>query len=110
MKKIALSGDELAVLRQLSPQQLRNFVSLKESQTMQTMIDTLNIMIDIDKNIFFGTNEMKFTSHELAIQHAFVRGGLANYTKLIHIIGGAATELANRDKERQRIKEQKETV
>lgn len=100
-KPVTLSGEEKAILLKLSNDQLRVLSQFKETAAFIALTDVINMLIDIDKNIFFSLNEGKIEPVALACEHAYVRGGIAKNITLQRIIHGCEYELRRRDKEQE---------
>lgn len=101
MQKLALSAEEIKILSKLSVEELQQLVNLKESGKMFAVLLTLvNIVVDIEKNYAFALTE----DDQLGVKHAFSRGKAAFATEFMHLIAGASSELARRQKIQHEIK------
>lgn len=106
MKQVKLTHEERLILQKLSNQQLA-FLKEIEDRGLSTLKDIVNILIDIEKNIFFSVDESKFSQDALYAQHAYARGGIARLTTLLRIIAGSEQEALIRENERKKRQEEK---
>lgn len=100
MKKFALTNEERLILHKLSNEQLLFFKKLASDKDFYTLKEVVNILIDIEKNVFFGVNEAKIDPQKLHAQHAYARGGIGKLTNLLRLIVAADHELQYRENER----------
>lgn len=110
-EKIALSGEEIALLKKMNVEELRLLLELRENgKVFQVLLAITNMVIDTEKNYFFSLNEASMTSDELALKHAFSRGQAAFGTRLLRLITASGQELARREELQKEIrKKQGET-
>lgn len=95
-----LNNEERIILQKLSIEQLQFFKKLASDKDFSTLKDVVNVLIDVEKNIFFATNEAKGTPDTLYAQHAYARGGIGKLTTLLRIIVAAEYEIDLRENER----------
>lgn len=100
MKQVKLNNEERLILQKLSIEQLQFFKKLASDKNFSSLKEVVNILIDVEKNIFFATNESKLTPDTLFAQHAYARGGIGKLTTLLRIIVSAEYELEVRENER----------
>ena len=106
-KQVKLSNEERQILSKLSNPQLLFLKRVAEDKEFQTLRDIVNVLIDVEKNIFFGENEASLTSEVLYAKHAYARGGIAKLVTLIRLLVGSSDELSVREEERKkRIKKE----
>jgi hypothetical protein len=103
-KKISLSVEEWQVLRKLNNQQLRLLANLKDMAEFQALVDLANIMIDLDKNYFFGENEATLEPIALALKHAYLRGASARGVVINRLIASANSEILRREEAARKMK------
>jgi hypothetical protein len=99
-KQIPLNNEERRILAKLTNTQLQFFSKLSQDKDFSTLKDVVNLLIDVEKNIFFATNESKETPDTLYALHAYSRGGIAKITTLVRIIVASSYEIEARENER----------
>lgn len=99
-KQMRLNNEERIILQKLSNDQLQFFKKLASDKEFTALKEVVNVLIDVEKNIFFATNESKVTPDTLFAQHAYARGGIGKLTTLLRIIVAAEYELEIRGNER----------
>lgn len=107
MKKQVLTIEEQRMLQKLNLTQLYFLKRIKNDKDAETFKQIVNMLIDIEKNIFFGENEI--SRDDLFAKHAYARGGIGKLTTLFRIIQGSEAELDRREAERKKKKDEKET-
>ena len=105
MKQVKLTNEERLILQKLTNEQI-NFLKSIDEKGLTTLKQIVNTLIDIEKNIFFGTEGSKLTPDGLYAKHAYARGGIARLTTLLRIIAGSEHESSLREEERKKRKEE----
>lgn len=100
-KTIPLSAEERGVLEKLDTDQLQFFSKLKDDKDFPVFKDTINLLIDLEKNQFFGDDESKYQEHVWQARHAFARGGVGKLVSLLRIIYASGDELNRRLKKKE---------
>lgn len=104
-QKIRLSNEERGILERLSSEQIQFLNKIVSDNEFRTLKEIVNLLIDVEKNLFFKIDEAKFEPMTLYADHAYVRGGIAKLTTLLHIIAGSEHEALRREEERKKRKE-----
>lgn len=94
MKDLALSAEQKVILEKLSIRQLGFFAEIAQNKNFPEFAKVINLIIDIEKNKFFGENE--YDEKKLASDHAYSRGGVGMLIKLIRLISVSQHELEKR--------------
>lgn len=84
MADTRLSVELKAILERLSGKQLDFLASIAQMKTFPEFATIVNLLIDNEKNKFFGENE--YDEKRLALDHTYSRGmigGLIQFGKLI---------------------------
>lgn len=95
---VKLSLEELSILKKLTVKQLQYFAKITDDPDFNTMVDTVNLLIDLEKNLVMQQRYDK--PDKLFYDHAYSKGSMASITKFLRIIVGSRHELALRDNER----------
>lgn len=101
-KQLRLTIEELAMLKKFDNDALQFFAEIKDHKSFPVFVDLVNTLIDMEKNLFFGEDESRYTETVWQAKHAYARGGIAKLIQFLHIIMGANTELTRRDQERKK--------
>ena len=94
MKDIALSAEQRLLLEKLSVRQLEFFSEIAQNKNFPEFAKVINLIIDIEKNKFFGENE--YDEKRLVLDHSFSRGGAAMLVRLLRLISVSQHELEKR--------------
>lgn len=105
MAELRLSNESRLILSKLDISQLSFLSSIKLNKDFQTFQDVVNLLIDIEKNSFFGDDESKYENPVWQARHAYARGGIAKLIMLLNIIVGAEVEMQRREQERKKRKD-----
>ncbi len=97
MKQPRLTFEEDKLVKNMSNDQLRFFMELAKHKDFVVFVDLVNLLIDYEKDYFFGDQEFEPT--KLAVDHAFSRGGVAKLTMLLRLIAASEKELLSRKKD-----------
>ena len=103
-KAVVLTQQERAILAKLPTEHLRLLVGIRDGGFLTSIISIVNLMIDVNKNYFFGENELNISAEKLALKHAELRGEAAGQMRLIYLIQGAASELLRREEQTKKKK------
>lgn len=103
MKQVRLTLEAQAVIKKMDNDQLSYLSSIGTSSKFQIFKDLVNLLIDQEKNMFFGDDESKYDDSTWRSKHAYARGGIAKLIMLIHIIYGSQAELNRREEERKKL-------
>lgn len=95
-KQVNLSFQEQAILKKLNNDQLRFLIRIKDDKDFESFVSLVNYFIDMEKNLFFGEDESKYSETIWQVKHAYARGGVAKLTMLLRLIVGAQQELLKR--------------
>lgn len=106
MKKVLkLTNEERQILEKLNNTQISFLKKIYRDKDFVTLKDIVNILIDIEKNVFFGTDGSKLTRSGLFAKHAYARGGIARLATLLRIMAGSELESERRENERKKKNE-----
>lgn len=103
-KQVILTLEEKKMLQMCSVENLRLLVQIRDSGSLQALIQLANIVIDTNKNYFFREDETKLSAETLSLKHAYLRGENAGQLRLLYLIQGASSELLRREELTKKIK------
>lgn len=107
-KQLRLSHEATMILRGLDTPQLHFLNSLRQDKDFSTFSEIINLLIDTEKNMFFGEDESKYSEGVWQARHAYARGGIAKLIMLTQIIIGSEIELNYREGERKKRQQEKD--
>jgi hypothetical protein len=105
---LRLSSEEQHILRKLTTEQIAFLKTIKNDKNFATLKTIVDILIDTEKNLFFGENEGKYTPDTLYAKHAYARGGIGKITSFLRIIIASEQESLHREEERKKKKKKNE--
>lgn len=101
-KTVKTSNEERIILKRLSTEQLSFLSSLRQNQDFSTFLEIIDMVIDLEKNSFFGENESMYENPVWQARHAYARGGVAKLIMITRLIAAAEEELGRREEERKK--------
>lgn len=93
------------ILEKLENTQLSFLTKIKHDKEFATFKEIINILIDVEKNSFFGDDESKYDNHVWQARHAYARGGIAKLILFMNIMVGSEMEFNRRESERKKKKD-----
>ena len=94
MKEIKLSNEQRAILEKLTIRQLEFFSSISQHKNFPEFNKIINMLVDIEKEKFFGENE--YDEKRLGLDHAYSRGSIAGLIQMLRLISVSQHELEKR--------------